>query len=319
MPHCHSPAGMSGRSKLQRRRQLDRKRKRITLLCETRGGMISGKAKETPRKRILSNLQLTSFQSSNTYNAIGTHIDNSVTRVKLTDQVSISPGVKAILGILDKVEEAVKHTPAMDNKASRFGNLAFKSFYDIQDTVMLPVSIPWNWLSPSLHATLPYFPGDATAEVSAICLERVGVLSESDHIALVVRAFWRRVMRIFQSTYWLEPAGPHGVWGLDDYHFLPFLFGSAQLRGHKYVRPKAIHDNEVVDELANDYMYFACIEVITREKVNTGMIKMYKAEVLDKLPVMQHFLFGSIFPYEGPPPPSETGNERRHGGHVHDG
>ena len=32
--------------------------------------------------------------------------------------------------------------------------------------------------------------------------------------------------------------------------------------GHKYLRPKAIHDSEVVDELANDYIYFACIKFI---------------------------------------------------------
>ncbi|KIO01497.1 hypothetical protein M404DRAFT_149631, partial [Pisolithus tinctorius Marx 270] len=74
------------------------------------------------------------------------------------------------------------------------------------------------------------------------------------------------------------------------------------------LQPKAIHDNEVADEFANDYTYLACIKFIncikaaslrwrspmsddvsainTWENVSAGMTKTYAAEVLGKLPVI---------------------------------
>lgn len=88
---------------------------------------------QSPRKCILSQDQLAIFQSSKTHNQIVSYIgtlNEAVVGVKLTDPCSESKGVQAILQALDNVEEVAKATPAVDNSASRFGNPAFRTFYD---------------------------------------------------------------------------------------------------------------------------------------------------------------------------------------------
>lgn len=158
-----------------------------------------------------------------------------------------------------------------------------------------------------------------------------------DAPAVVLKLFLKylSVMRLIQTTYWLEPAGSHGVWGLDDYHFLPFLFGSSQLSTHKHLRPVSIHDVDILEMYGPKYMYLGCIAFINKvktaslrwhspmlddisgvkkwSKVNEGMIKMYKAEVLGKLPIMQHYMFGHLVPApEGVSPPPAPGQALPH-------
>ena len=84
-----------------------------------------------------------------------------------------------------------------------------------------------------------------------------------------------KLVRKLQQTYRMEPAGSQGVWSLDDYQFVPFIWGAAQMVGHARIKPKSIADYEIADILAPDYHFFGCIKVINtfaREKLEACLL-----------------------------------------------
>lgn len=298
-------------------------------------------------------------------------------------QRPLSSAVQGLLSILDDAEALVYANPPDDAGGSRFGNKRFRGFVD-QVKQKAPqwhkeklgikedesggegvsaITEAATYLGQAFgnRARIDYGSGhELHFVVWLLCLYQLGLVTREDMPALVLCVFSRYldVMRLVQTTYYLEPAGSHGVWGLDDYQFLPFLFGAAQLLHHRYITPRAVHQPLTLEQFGDDYLYLGQVRFVnsikvastanvvqagdgekltsgggstgssssggdnslrwhspmlddisaakTWEKVEGGMRRMFVAEVLRKLPVMQHFLFGSLVPAApGMTPPRE--------------
>ncbi|OMJ07924.1 Serine/threonine-protein phosphatase 2A activator 2 [Smittium culicis] len=293
---------------------------------------------DIPVRKILTKDDLDNFLSSPIFNDLVSFIQklsDAVAGIETTNTDPQSPIIQKLSNLLQEIKQAAIDTkPVLTN--NRFGNPAFKDFYDKVALLSKSYLSPFvsenhdseicKYLSESFGSRkrIDYGTGHELNFIAfLLCLDKLSLFQPTDYKNLVLLVFYKYVdcMRFLQYTYWLEPAGSHGVWGLDDYHFLPFYFGASQLSTHKHLSPKSIHNSEILSEFKSKYMYFDMVHFVTNLKtgslrwhspmlddisgaktwlkVNSGLLKMYMAEVLSKLPIMQHFYFGHLLQFNG--------------------
>jgi serine/threonine-protein phosphatase 2A activator len=233
-----------------------------------------------PARAILSRDDLERFQTSaakDQYLGFIIRLNDAVKNIPLTFPTQKSKGVQGLLDLSQTLKGWIDEIPPQEVGLSRFGNASFRTWYDRlkeEKHALLSTFVPEEhvkeisgYLQESFgnRKRIDFGTGhEASFMCFLLCLYEVGVLTTDDDKAVVLNVFWDyiKLTRKLQFMYWLEPAGSHGVWGLDDYHFLPFLFGSAQLFDHKYLRPKSIHDKFILEDMSDQYMYFSCIQHI---------------------------------------------------------
>lgn len=78
---------------------------------------------------------------------------------------------------------------------------------------------------------------EAAFLVLLLCFYELGLLKHpQDDQAVVLRVVRRylKLCRRLQTVYRMEPAGSRGVHAIDDFQFVPFIFGSSQLISEQY-------------------------------------------------------------------------------------
>ena len=252
--------------------------------------------------------------------------------------------VGAVVDELQRLQELADAHPPNPNADRRFGNPVYRQWHDgmaaaAVDAVtrVLPpehrakaeeLALYWRGAFGD-RTRMDYGTGHELSFAALLyCLSKLDVVrsTEAADVALVAFDAYLALTRHLQVAYNLEPAGSHGCWGLDDFAFLPFLFGAGQLMGgvgeaHDITVKAVVVDDRVAAMPSGEWLYVDAVQYVMRvktggrltetspmlcdiahgvtgwDKVFSGMKKMWAAEVLGKVPIMQHFVFGTMVPF----------------------
>lgn len=294
----------------------------------------------TPVKRIFDSQCTLDFQSSVAIVRLKYFIQKYakiINRTLIPQGPSHIPIVNEIVDVLNYMSLLIDQTPPFEGPR-RYGNLACRDWHAKVDEEMPSL---WRKVLPSkfhhcivelVHylgnsfgsaTRLDYGTGHELSFLAVVgAIDMLGLFTEEfqgGDFLLIMNAYYAVVRKLI-LTYTLEPAGSHGVWGLDDHFHLAYIFGSAQWANYKEapLRPRDILNHHFIQEYAHLNLYCQTIGFIyqvkrgpfrehssmlydlattvhTWTKLEMGLTKMYAVEVLNKFPVVQHFWFGTGF------------------------
>ena len=235
-----------------------------------------------PVRGIQNSSDLEHFKKSQLFTEISDFVKkcaDSVVGKKISDPHYTSSSILKILAFLDRLFMIIAEIPPL-KQPMRFGNKAFKTFHSRlceESTIFLTDLFPIGMKDASFEVAsyintafgnetrIDYGTGHELSFVLfLLCLYKLKVVDEKDFPAMILKCFtgYLKVMRRLHEEYLLEPAGSHGVWGLDDYHCLVFVWGAAQLVGHTEITPISIHNSGILSSNADEYIYLTGIQFI---------------------------------------------------------
>ncbi|PVU93214.1 hypothetical protein BB559_003385 [Furculomyces boomerangus] len=246
-----------------------------------------------------------------------------ITKIEDINLWNRSRGKNELVGFITQLSTSVKGKRiSEENTESKEAKELILPLLDGFDTEYIVEIVPYFVNSFGNKTRIDYGSGhEMMFLILILCLSKIGVYEPKDSPGLVLIVFQRylELVRKVQTLYKLEPAGSHGVWGLDDYQFLVYYFGSSQFIGTN-TKPIISINTNYISENKSEYLYLQAIDFINKtksgpffehspqlneisgvptwEKVNSGLMKMYLAEVLRKFPVVQHLIFGTLFSFE---------------------
>ncbi|KAI5642321.1 phosphotyrosyl phosphate activator (PTPA) protein domain-containing protein [Phthorimaea operculella] len=243
-----------------------------------------------PEKAIKSITDMALWEKSEAYmeytGFIAT-LNEAIKGKPLSVDCKVSDNLKKLLHMMEQIDQMIDEFPPIE-QPQRFGNVVFREWLlklKTDSTSMLQAALHTNlhiaiseikvYLEESFgNATrIDYGTGHEMAFIMFLCcLYKIGFLNADDNVATVFLIFnkYLHIARRLQKTYRMEPAGSHGVWSLDDYQFVPFIWGSSQLIDQPRIYPPAkFLEDDIIDKFSDEYIFLSCIKYIKEVKKKT--------------------------------------------------